>query len=109
MSKISWVDKLYKTLRAETIIPQGSAITLQMYPKGETDQCIKQLKEQIRHQKYKRCLALSAQCEYAKFWHKNTLYGSATVGDYTDVWVRKVKRAEKWQLYWAKLAERFKG
>ena len=31
-------------LKAETIVPQGTAITLQVYPKSETDEAIEELK-----------------------------------------------------------------
>lgn len=67
-------------LKAETIVPQGCTITLQMYPKAEADKVIAELKEQVRdyaqglyvmqaraekkarHNKYKRCLAMAAVC-----------------------------------------------
>ena len=42
-------------LKAETIVPKGTTITLQMYPKSETDKV-------IAHQKYKRCLAMAKWC-----------------------------------------------
>lgn len=34
-------------LRAETIVPQGSAITLQMYPKADVDRVIAEKNEEI--------------------------------------------------------------
>ena len=70
-------------LKAETIVPQGTTVTLQMYPKAETDKVIAELENRIdegdkefdianeqnerllkivRHQKYKRCL------DKANYW-----------------------------------------
>ena len=63
-------------LKAETIVPQGTTITLQMYPKSEADKVIAELKAQKaraeddcaywkskaqreRHHKFKRCLAMA--------------------------------------------------
>lgn len=36
-------------LKAETIVPHGSAITLQMYAKAEVDKAIAELKDKLRH------------------------------------------------------------
>ena len=45
-------------LKAETIVPQGCTLTLQMYPKGDVDAAIAELKGEIRKLKralYKAC------------------------------------------------------
>jgi len=36
-------------LKAETIVPQGSTITLQMYPKADVDNYIRELNDKLRH------------------------------------------------------------
>ena len=46
-------------LQAETIVPQGTAITLQMYPKAETDVAIAELK---------------AENESLKVWNERLMY-----------------------------------
>lgn len=51
-------------LKAETIVPQGSAITLQMYPKAETDAALAAKDKEIRRLKR----ALYKACEE---WFKN--------------------------------------
>ena len=119
-----------KELKAETVVPQGSVITLQMYPKAETDKVIaekdKEIQrlenlcesyridcdnlaireanayreierdnKQIRHQKYRRCLAMARWCWAIKELNR---YGDQ---DYMDF-------AEKWRKRWLELAERFK-
>ena len=81
-----------KELKAETIVPQGCTITLQMYPKAEADKVIAELKNEIekqkrlrdmalasvpnvlkvmkiiQHQKYKRCLAMVQLCKDNADW-----------------------------------------
>ena len=74
-------------LKAETIVPQGTTITLQMYPKAEADKV-------IAHNKYKRCLAMAKWCD-AKWDDTATKY-------YKSVWYRK------WEVKWLELAEKFK-
>ena len=103
-------------LKAETIVPQGSAITLQMYPKAETDAVIAELEERIadgdkdfemannqnerllkiiRHHKYRWCLAMAWWC-------------SAELGMLVSTWESKIKYYKRWQKRWLKLAEKFK-
>lgn len=111
-------------LKAETIVPQGSAITLQMYPKAEADKviaekdryisnlkddvaklkkacrdkndlCFRTL-EEICHQKSKRCLRNAEGCLY-KVWY----YGEIHDRD-------GVNRMWKWYDRWLELAEKFK-
>lgn len=40
-------------LKTETIVPQGCTLTLQMYPKGEVDAAIEELKEELYNQKWR--------------------------------------------------------
>ena len=75
-------------LKAETIVPQGTTITLQMYPKSEADKVI------ARH-KYKRCLAMAWWC-------------SAELGMLVSTWEFKIKHYKKWYKRWLELAEKFK-
>ena len=57
---------------------------------------IKRLLKIVRHQKYKRCLAMAEWC--------NSEIGIAdTDGDYEDM-----RRYQKWHERWLKLAEKFK-
>lgn len=54
-------------LKAETIVPQGSAITLQMYPKAEADKVIAEKDAEIRKLNFQmwsaRCEAAEAECD----------------------------------------------
>ena len=49
----------------------------------------------IRHNKYKRCLAMAWWC-------------SAELGMFVSTWEFKIKHYKKWQKRWLKLAEKFK-
>ena len=49
----------------------------------------------IRHNKYKRCLAMAWWC-------------SAELGMLVSTWEFKIKHYKKWQKRWLKLAEKFK-
>ena len=120
-------------LKAETIVPQGTTITLQMYPKADADKVIaekdakilaleaevfkqKQHAElfldernyaetQLRHQKYKRCLAMSKWCYLRFVRYENYLQklcaSNATIASY------KFRRDmyDKWEKRWLELAE----
>ena len=121
-----------KELKAETVVPQGSVITLQMYPKAETDKVIaekdKEIQrlenlcesyridcdnlaireanayreierdnKQIRHQKYRRCLAMAKVCKLKRF----------DAADYR-IPRRKWDFYNKWLKRWLELAEKFK-
>ena len=78
-------------LKAETIVPQGTTITLQMYPKAEADKV-------IAHNKYKRCVAMTMLCRSLACFYdtmrENGLY-----------WVWKSDRTYKWYKRWLELAE----
>lgn len=109
-------------LKAETIVPQGSTITLQMYPKAEVDAVlaekdkqIAELKDKLKHkseeyantcrfyenelsrQKYKRCLAMAKWCECKRI----------DAADYR-IPRKKWEFYDKWQKRWLALAEKFK-
>ena len=106
-------------LKAETIVPQGTTITLQMYPKSEADKVIAELEERIadgdkdfemannqnerllkivRHHKYKRCMEKAAWCkdkmQHYKYDDKVILYG--------------FRFYERWYKRWLEIAEKFK-
>lgn len=55
-----------------------------------------QLNEELRHQKYKRCLAMAEWCD-------SEIGIADTDGDYEDM-----LRYQKWHERWMKLAEQFK-
>lgn len=42
----------YEKLKAETIVPQGCALTLQMYPKSEVDTAIDELKTEHHRERH---------------------------------------------------------
>lgn len=77
-------------LKAETIVPQGTAITLQMYPKSEADLY-------IAHQKYKRCDAMAKRYEVEYKLAKYLAYKSN----------KEIKAYKRWQK-WLELAEHYK-
>ena len=80
-------------LKAETIVPQGTTITLQMYPKSEADKVI------ARH-KYKRCLAMRDYCLCElEFAFRDTCVERSVKG---------CVRWRKWVNRWRELAEKFK-
>lgn len=112
-------------LKAETIVPQGTTITLQMYPKSEVDNVIAEkdaeiaeLKEQVhdygqglyvmqaraekelRHHNYKRCLAMAKWCEMGiSYWDDEQEGG----------WeYKKLRHCIRWKKRWLELAEKFK-
>lgn len=54
-------------LKAETIVPQGCTLTLQMYPKGEVDEAIAEFKAEIKRKEgvekrwFERCMEARAE------------------------------------------------
>jgi hypothetical protein len=58
------------------------------YKKSEADRY-------IRHQKYRRCLAMAWWC-------------SAELGMLVSTWESKIKYYKRWQKRWLELAEKFK-
>ena len=53
-------------LKAETIVPQGSAITLQMYPKGEADAALAAKDNEIAELKHSLELATKECCDISE-------------------------------------------
>ena len=51
--------------------------------------------KELRHQKYKRCLAMALWC-------------SAELGMLVSTWESKIKYYKRWQKRWLELAEKFK-
>ena len=79
-------------LKAETIVAQGTTITLQMYPKSEVDKV-------IAHHKFKRCLAMAGWCRARySLWPK--IFSTEPT--------RKMKFLDKWEKRWLEIAEKFK-
>ena len=112
-------------LKAETIVPQGSTVTLQMYPKADVDKVIAELKEnhktevkellclirdkdnnfnrafdseekEIRRQKYKRCIAMARWCRTSARCEEGL--GAFKYRDWYWKWFKR----------WLALAEKFK-
>lgn len=119
-------------LKAETIIPQGTTVSLQMYPKGEVDKAIADLDEShnkevkqllilnreqansanrlrdsmeqvIRHHKYKRCLAMANSCS-----DKASAEYAASYVSCDEYYYHHAEFWEKWHKRWLELAEQFK-
>jgi hypothetical protein len=55
-------------LKAETVVPQGTSITLQMYGKGEVDAAIAELKDRIQQKDF-----FWDGCGFSKMGFKNTI------------------------------------
>ncbi len=66
-------------LKTETIVPQGCTITLQMYPKGEVDAAIAELKAE--NERLKKC----------EIWMKRAL------------WLARAERAKECHFMWCQL------
>ena len=64
---------------------------------------IERVDKKLRHQKYKRCLAMARIA--SDDWH---LHYSFYVMGHQDFEKRKCERYQKWQQRWLKIAERFK-
>lgn len=61
----------------------------------ETEEYAMQLYNELRHSKYKRCLAMAEWCD-------------AELGMLVSTWESKIKHYKKWQKRWRELAEKFK-
>lgn len=108
-------------LKAETIVPQGCTLTLQMYPKAEVDKYIGELEEKhkmeveqllleiaqikraartlrkkMNYWKRKFCLVMSWWCA-----SRRTAWADVGLKKQAD-WYRK------WKENWKKLADKFK-
>ena len=84
-------------LKAETIVPQGCTITLQMYPKAEVDAAIAELKaENKRLKKYEIWMKQHFYCEevIACESAKNRQLKRA-------LWLARAERASAWQIHFS--------
>ena len=89
-------------LKAETIVPQGTTITLQMYPKAEADEVI------ARH-KYKRCVAMAMWCSESirlmRTYEVTEDYWNLEPGQDAEYFCKKGDFYSKWRRRWLELAE----
>ena len=60
---------------------------------------------EIRHNKYKRCLAMAEMCEARYDEEDAKVNGCGASWEYIS---KEIKYWERWQLRWLELAERFK-
>ena len=76
--------------------------------KKEAESFIKFAKN-IRHQKYKRCVAIARFCEIAADY-SNEQRGHCRYDeqDYAEIYYKIFKRKRKWSQIWNSLAEKFK-
>lgn len=81
-------------LKTETIVPQGTAITLQMYPKGEVDAAIAELKDE--NVKLKRALWMARKAHAVAmfaYWdshyrdNPNAVYRNRTIDWLRNRWL----------------------
>lgn len=82
----------------------------EFYLKSEADEVIAELKDKLRHQKYRRCLAMAKWCA-KNVDHLNSDGYIYEKQGYTDGLADCIKGTEfyhKWYNYWSKLAEKFK-
>ena len=61
--------------------------------------------KQLRHQKYKRCLAMAEMCEARYDEEDAKVNGCGASWEYIS---KEIKYWERWQLRWLKIAEKFK-
>ena len=79
----------------------------EFYLKYEADKVIADKDEQLRHQKYKRCLAMANKC--VDLCHKaKDLYRWAEDENLEHHYNRKIEFFARWHNRWLKLAEKFK-
>ena len=60
---------------------------------------------EIRHNKYKRCLAMAEMCEARYDEEDAKVNGCGASWEYIS---KEIKYWERWQLRWLKIAEKFK-
>ena len=66
---------------------------------------IKDVYKELRHNKYKRCLAMAEMCEARYDEEDAKVNGCGASWEYIS---KEIKYWERWQLRWLELAERFK-
>ena len=65
--------------------------------------------KQIRHHKYKRCLAMAMWCKAeAEINHNSAYEASEYLPSREDYFRRRAEHYERWQKRWLELAEQFK-
>jgi hypothetical protein len=99
---ISKVQLVYIKSEADKVIAELKADYQEACDRLQTANLIKD--EQLaatRHQKYKRCLAMSRQCRSRACFYDTMREGSL-------YWAWKSDNAYKWHKRWLKLAKKFK-
>lgn len=81
-------------LKTETIVPQGCTLTLQMYPKGEVDAAIAELKRE-HHRERHEYIDMVAQLK-AKLVEQESENRKLK----RALWLARAKRAEETQFLW---------
>lgn len=89
----------------EAYTKTGDDDAAQVYLKSEADKVIAEKDEEIRHHKYKRCLAMSEMCEARYDAEDAKVNGCGASWEYTS---KEMKYWERWHKRWLELAERFK-
>lgn len=85
--------------KADVTIPvYGTIADAEVYLKEKADKVIAEKDKELRHQKFKRCLAMAKLCHEQSLWWYSKGYGFEK---YDKFW-------EKWRKRWQELAERFK-
>lgn len=79
------------------------------YPKSEADKVIAEKDEQLRHQKFKRCLAMARLCrKHDEFTQlQSARLGQPQLTLFLE-YRRKAMWYNKWREHWLELAEKFK-
>ena len=88
--------EFYMKSEADKVIAELES-KLDIYKRGfkEDDKIIASLSQKLRHQKYKRCLAMAFWC-------------SAELGMLVSTWESKIKFYKRWHKRWLELANKFK-
>lgn len=103
-------------LKAETIVPQGTVVTLQMYPKAETDEAITELKaeneslkQKLHDAEMRADLAEAAETErridYENLkkdlaYHARQIYFKHNRQTLRALWLARAERAEAEHAHW---------
>lgn len=99
-------------LKAETVVPQGSAITLQMYGKAEVDNYIKELKAENRRLKRALWLARAERAEARKnYWYARSIHEGDkylwSIDGSAVKYIGCIKRTNfDWLLTWGKVEDK---
>ena len=115
-------------LKAETIVPQGTTITLQMYPKAEADKVIAGLQDKLQKESallketrewliesqkvHKRCadnaVKVIRHSNYKRCVGMAKWCYERWISAYHSSRLQKARFYAQWQKRWEKLAEKFK-